>query len=249
MKTVAAIKLGLCSSVFSTAVLASVCFLVVWSYWYFEFDADCAVHDCKCILFGTSFAGGVFVGGQLYRCRYVWYSLTVSASFAALACIAYGLGILCSVGTARQRRRSYDQAPTMTDDDITRKSSQVSKSKIGLVIFSILMAVNTMIASIILTNGYISTCQQYVHRVNSFLLPTGKMVDLISNRLSCETIYDFLDYLQPPSHEATLELIRQHRPNPRNDIINTWNWLTTSIIMSWLNTILWVLLPVTFYFL
>lgn len=32
------------------------------------------------------------------------------------------------------------------------------------------MALNMLIMSIVLSNGYISTCLQYVHRVKSFLM-------------------------------------------------------------------------------
>ncbi|XP_050438477.1 uncharacterized protein LOC126844373 [Adelges cooleyi] len=238
MKTVVAVKLGLCASAFGAATVAAACFAAVWSYWFFEFDADCTVHDCKCILYGTSYAGGAFVGGEQYRCRYVWWSLAASAIFAACACACYGLALLCSTGT-----RPY--APANISDDA--KSSQVSYVKICFITFCGLMALNMTIASIVLTNGYVATCQQYVYRVKSFLMPTGNMVELVSSRMSCETIYDFLDYVQPPSHEASIELINQHRPNPRNYIINTWVLLMTSIGMSWLNAIIWMAIPVCVY--
>jgi hypothetical protein len=49
-------------------------------------------------------------------------------------------------------------------------SPQITGSTVCLTIILVLMALNMLITSIVLSNGYISTCSQYVHRVKSFLM-------------------------------------------------------------------------------
>lgn len=75
------------------------------------------------------------------------------------------------------------------------------------------------------------------------------MVELITNRMSCGTIYDFMDYLQPPSRQVTYELIHRHKTNPRDSVINTSALLIISIVLSWLNTLIWIAFTFcTYYF-
>ncbi|VVC27153.1 Hypothetical protein CINCED_3A018346 [Cinara cedri] len=235
-----------CAS-FATSVAAACCFLTVWSYWYWELDAQCeAGRDCKCLLFGTSFASGNFVGGDQYACSYVYHSTIASSALAACASVYYGTKwLLCPDGRLREGRRpvrrSSNQPPAT--------KSRISSLKICFVIILILMALNMFVVSIVISNGYISTCRQYVHQVKQFLMVTGNMERLVSNRLSCGTIYDFMDYLQPPSRQVTYELIHKHKSNPRDSVINTSEFLIVSIIMSWLNTVIWIIFAALTYYL
>lgn len=94
-----------------TSVAAACCFLTVWSYWYRELDAQCEDgRDCKCLLFGTSFASGHFVGGDQYACGYVYHSTVASAVLAAGASVYYGTKwLLCPDGRLRDGHRPVQQ--------------------------------------------------------------------------------------------------------------------------------------------
>ncbi|XP_025409188.1 uncharacterized protein LOC112682716 [Sipha flava] len=233
------VRLTLSGLAFVSSAAAACCFLTVWSYWYRELDADCAdAYDCTCLLFGSSLANG-FVGGDRSVCRYVFYSMAASAALAAYASAYYGCkSLLC-------RRTGHRPVPSARPPET---SPQITGSTVCLTIILVLMALNMLITSIVLSNGYISTCSQYVHRVKSFLMVTGNMVELVSNRMSCATIYDFMDYLQPPSQQLTYELLHRHKINPRDNIINTSTLLITSILLSWLNTSVWIIFIFFIYF-
>jgi len=69
---------------------------------------------------------------------------------------------------------------------------------------------------------------------------SGNMVELVSNRMSCGTVYDFLDYLQPPSRQVTYELIHRHKTNPRDYVIDTSLLLIVCVVTSWLTTTVWI---------
>ncbi|XP_026816662.1 uncharacterized protein LOC113556108 [Rhopalosiphum maidis] len=248
------VRLTLSGGALAASVAAACCFLTVWSYWYYELDADCTqARDCKCLLFGTSFAGGGFVGGDRFACLYVTYSLLASAGLAACACVYYGCRALLCPGRGRRRHPHHRpvrrSAAETGPEDGTSSQIQISGLTMCFAIILAVMALNMFIASIVLSNGYISTCLQYVHRVKSFLMVSGNMVELISNRMSCGTIYDFMDYLQPPSRQVTYELIHRRKTNPRDSVINTSALLIISIILSWLNTLIWVVFTFcTYYF-
>ncbi|XP_003244943.1 uncharacterized protein LOC100573900 isoform X1 [Acyrthosiphon pisum] len=247
------VRLTLSGGALVASIAAACCFLAVWSYWYYELDADCVqARDCKCLLFGTSFAGGGFVGGDLFACQYVAYSLMASAGLAAYTSVYYGCRLLLCAGHGRGRHQHHRPVRPVAEsrpEDGTSPQIQINGLTICLAIILAVMALNMFIASIVLSNGYISTCLQYVHRVKSYLMVSGNMVELITNRMSCGTIYDFMDYLQPPSRQVTYELIHRHKTNPRDSVINTSALLIISIVLSWLNTFIWIVFTFcTYYF-
>ncbi|CAH1733348.1 unnamed protein product [Aphis gossypii] len=252
------VRLTLSGGALVASTAAACCFVTVWWYWYYELDADCVqARDCKCLLFGTSFAGGGFVGGDRFACLYVTYSLVASAGLGACACVYHGCrALLCPSRGLRRRHRHHRPVRTAAEtgpEDGTRSVNspqiQISSLTACFAIILAVMALNMFIASIVLSNGYISTCLEYVHRVKSFLMVSGNMVELITNRMSCGTIYDFMDYLQPPSRQVTYELIHRRKTNPRDSVINTSVLLIISIVLSWLNTLIWVIFTCyTYYF-
>ncbi|KAL5237923.1 hypothetical protein ACI65C_005333 [Semiaphis heraclei] len=251
------VRLTLSGGALVASTAAACCFMAVWSYWYYELDADCVqARDCKCLLFGTSFAGGGFVGGDRFACQYVAYSLLASAGLATYTSVYYGCTLLLCAGHSHRRHQHHRPVSTVAEtrpqDGTTGCSSpqiRINGLTIFLAIILAVMALNMFIASIVLTNGYISTCLQYVHRVKSFLMVSGNMVELITNRMSCGAIYDFMDYLQPPSRQVTYELIHRHKTNPRDSVINTSALLIISIVLSWLSTLIWVVFTFcTYYF-
>ncbi|XP_016660362.1 uncharacterized protein LOC100573900 isoform X2 [Acyrthosiphon pisum] len=102
------VRLTLSGGALVASIAAACCFLAVWSYWYYELDADCVqARDCKCLLFGTSFAGGGFVGGDLFACQYVAYSLMASAGLAAYTSVYYGCRLLLCAGHGRGRHQHH----------------------------------------------------------------------------------------------------------------------------------------------
>lgn len=113
---------ALCGVALAASTAAACCFLTVWSYWYNELDADCANgRDCKCVLFGTSFAGGAFVGGERSACRYAFCSALASAGLAACNCAYYGLKALlyrpATAGRGGLRRHHHHRPVQRSSDD------------------------------------------------------------------------------------------------------------------------------------
>ncbi|XP_060859849.1 uncharacterized protein LOC132937035 isoform X2 [Metopolophium dirhodum] len=110
------VRLTLSGGALVASTAAACCFLSVWSYWYYELDADCVqARDCKCLLFGTSFAGGGFVGGDRFACQYVAYSLLASAGLAAYTSVYYGCRLLLCAGHSRGRHQHHRPVRTVAE--------------------------------------------------------------------------------------------------------------------------------------
>ncbi|KAF0754688.1 Uncharacterized protein FWK35_00028540 [Aphis craccivora] len=111
------VRLTLSGGALVASTAAACCFVTVWWYWYYELDADCVqTRDCKCLLFGTSFAGGGFVGGDRFACLYVTYSLVASAGLGTCACVYYGCrALLCPSRSLRRRHQHHRPVRTVAE--------------------------------------------------------------------------------------------------------------------------------------
>lgn len=92
------------------------------------------------------------------------------------------------------------------------------------------MAFYTLVYASIYTDGYFQSCREYRTEVIKLLSASGNTVNVIKGRLSCGSIFDFMDYL----HEDTA------RYRVRTDHINTAISFYFTLISSWLSEILWL---------
>lgn len=67
----------------------------------------------------------------------------------------------------------------------------------------------------IFADGYLYTCKQYRNQLKKLLHISGTAVEVIDVRLSCNAIYDFMDYLQL----ATGDIIRDNFINTAGGLI------------------------------
>lgn len=70
-------------------------------------------------------------------------------------------------------------------------------------------------------DGYLVTCKQYRRVLVRELFLSGTAMEVIQTRLSCNAVYDFMDYLQP----ITGDIIR-------DNFINTSGALLSGIVCS-----------------
>lgn len=82
---------------------------------------------------------------------------------------------------------------------------------------------------------------------NFILQASGDLSDLVMERLSCGTMYDFLDYLHPDSNYHVPH-IPQYQHYRRTFHINTGFILLTSILLLWANVIIWCLMTIFMVF-
>lgn len=99
---------------------------------------------------------------------------------------------------------------------------------------SCVMAVYTLIYAAIYSDGFRVTCKQYSESLLKELQGAGNIVPVIKGRLSCDAIFDFMDYL--------VESISYERR--KYGRINTGACLYMTLICSWLTVIFWIMITV-----
>lgn len=77
-------------------------------------------------------------------------------------------------------------------------------------VFTVIFTIYSLVHFVIYLYGYYTTCNQYRRTLDKNLGIPGSASPVIYNRLSCQGVFDFMDYMQQDSGNAY-----------RNGIINT----------------------------
>lgn len=94
-------------------------------------------------------------------------------------------------------------------------------------IIAVIFTIYALVHFAIFVDGYLKTCNQYKRTLEKILDLRGTVTAVIHRRLSCISIFDFMDYIQPDTGNAY-----------REGFINTGIDLTIGIIASFAS---WVL--------
>lgn len=70
---------------------------------------------------------------------------------------------------------------------------------ITLSVLNCILVLYALVHFSIFVDGYYRTCYQYRKTLENLLGVHGSAVPVIYNRLSCQSIFDFMDYMQPNS--------------------------------------------------
>jgi hypothetical protein len=68
---------------------------------------------------------------------------------------------------------------------------------LGAAVLSTCVALLTLASTVTLTSGMLHSCAQYRENLVETLSADGYMAALITERFSCQAVFDFMDYLQP----------------------------------------------------
>lgn len=99
---------------------------------------------------------------------------------------------------------------------------------------TVFFTIYTLVHFSIYLDGYLSTCKQYRLTLAQILQAHGTVLPVIHGRLSCNAIFDFMDYIQPDTGNAY-----------REGFINTGLDLTIGIIASFFS---WILFAFTSFY-
>ncbi|CAK1548626.1 unnamed protein product [Leptosia nina] len=196
-------------------------------------------NNCGCILYGVS-TYQYFTGGHNSYCLY--------AVFAPIPILVYALimAIFHMYRVCINNIGEYEGEKSTTMDEIEGETIVVTTrsraaQNIDGVIFcwiptssvAAVFAVYNLIHASIITDGFLKTCQQYRGYLVREVRASGDQATAIHFRLSCQAIFDFMDYIQKDA------------PNSRRgDFINTGISMEIAIITSWLAVVLWIAVAV-----
>nr|CAI5855555.1 unnamed protein product [Callosobruchus analis] len=206
---------------------------IAWGHWYRTLD-QCVDRNCSCIIYGQH-TYTVFLGGEQAPCIWVTFGpLLYVLCTIGLVCF-HGYRVLFATNSPKTRASRAMLAKMEPGDSIQIEAvSQGSTSPLPTaywVTISVLTGLFTIYALIhfsIYVDGYYTTCNQYRKTLEQFLSIHGSALPVIYSRLSCQGIFDFMDYMQLDTGNAF-----------RNGIINTGLDLAIAIVSSFSS---WVLL-------
>ncbi|XP_065222763.1 uncharacterized protein LOC135847244 [Planococcus citri] len=214
-------------------LITCVAVAITWTYWSNTLNTCTGSGNCECVLYGE-IRGSSFVGGTPLGCRTVTYTslaLTI-VSFAVAA--VYLIKIRNSQPGSLHRSAQSEEAIAQKRFTCRNKQRFPLLLKIVAGIVTLLMFVE----AITLSEGYWQTCNQYKTIVNKVLRASGDLSDLVMDRFSCSTMYDFMDFLQPDPILRYPYTTQYYYPR-RTTRINTGYILLASVIFSWISVALW----------
>ncbi|KAK9506300.1 hypothetical protein O3M35_008259 [Rhynocoris fuscipes] len=178
-----------------SSLISMISVLTAWIYWQRTLNT-CHVYEldmqrnCGCILYGK-WGVQYFRGGDSAFCQFVGLAPTIVILWSGVIAMYHGYRVHCSVKPAK--------VTLISKDGVQVINPQVwSKPLIVFTfIMSIAISILTFSIGVVLTDGYIKTCREYKKTVIKQLSANGNLAELIFDRMTCGTIYDFIDYLQP----------------------------------------------------
>lgn len=211
--------------------ISIICLAVTWQHWAWTLDV-CINVDCGCILYGVN-TFRTFMGGDAKLCHFGTFALCpvllvgvcLGAYHGYRTCISRKLDnpkpILRTISQDRQQQERVVV--------IGPKRRSVCKQWILAGFLAVLLCFLSLSHSVVLTDGYYKTCNQYRRNLVQLLGSSGREVQVIHNRLSCGAILDYMDYLQPDANNWR-----------RGTEINTGLALQIAITTSWFNFFAWL---------
>ncbi|XP_054258743.1 uncharacterized protein LOC128983470 [Macrosteles quadrilineatus] len=215
-------------SCFVIGLVSSSSLAIAWLYWDPTLNS-CISVNCGCILYSVV-TFNTFVGGAGGLCRFAVFVQLPVLAWSAVAALYHAYRVYVPKKLTVKRR-------TVTfHEDGSRKNPIPTREPPKFYILAalgVVAAVLLFAQAWIITAGYFATCREYKKNVSSQLNANGNLAQLVFERLSCGTVYDFLDYLQP---DPPL-LAERYR---RTYNIHSAYYLLVSILTSWLDCGLWV---------
>ncbi|XP_023025451.2 uncharacterized protein [Leptinotarsa decemlineata] len=204
---------------------------IAWGHWYKTLD-QCVNRNCSCILYGKNTAT-IFLGGEQAPCIWVTFGPLIHVFFSLGLLCFHGYRVLFTTKSPQSRSTRTMLAKLDTGESIEIETvSQENTSPLPKVFWistSVISSIFTLYSLVhfaIFLDGFYGTCKEYRTALEKLLYIGGSALPVIYNRLSCQSVYDFMDYMQMDSGNAY-----------RNGIINTGLALVIGIMSSFVTWI------------
>lgn len=209
---------------------------IAWVHWRHVLNA-CPITNCGCFLNGHS-TYNEFEGGHIAYCHFATYGLILPLFFAVILGIYHVYRVCMGTGKRKQgvttlRQRSGDMIVVTTESEMTNNGISPYYWTPAAVI-SCVMFLYTLVHASIFTDGYKTTCEQYRLTLLKELQGVGHIVGIIKGRLSCGSVFDFMDFL-----------VRSDRYERRRyGQIHTATCLYFALIGTWMAVFAWLCISI-----
>ncbi|KAG5899355.1 hypothetical protein JTB14_036844 [Gonioctena quinquepunctata] len=199
---------------------------IAWGHWYKTLD-QCVNRNCSCILYGKHTAT-VFLGGEQAPCIWITFGPLIHVFFALAMVCFHGYRVLFATKSPQGRSTRTMLAKLDTGESVQIEAvSQENTTSlptsfwITASVLSSIFTLYTLVHFSIYLDGFYATCWEYRTTLDKLLRLDGSVLPVVYNRLSCQGVFDFMDYMQLDSGNAY-----------RNGIINTGLSLVLGITAS-----------------
>ncbi|KAJ0181343.1 hypothetical protein K1T71_003428 [Dendrolimus kikuchii] len=237
-------RLCWCYSILAVCMSISViCIAIPYNHWKTTLDVCPGGYfentNCGCVLFGLS-TTQYFDGGHNSYCLYAIFALLPLIVYAIVMAVFHMYRVCIN-----NKGQYVDEKTTSVEEVegeviVVRSRAKLSKENDAIIycwiptscIAGIFFLYNLVHAAIT-TDGFLRTCNQYKGHLVQKLPASGNHASVIHFRLTCQAVFDFMDYL----------LV--NAPNSRrNETINTGSSLQIAIICSWISVVIWIIIVV-----
>lgn len=211
---------------------ASITTGVAWGHWKETLD-QCVGRNCSCILYGVH-TPNYFLGGDGSSCIWVTFGPLIYVLFTLGFTFFHGYRVLFGIKRTTSRtittKNAVGETVVLQSVELSNTSPLPKAFWITAATMTAFFALYALVHFSIFIDGYLHTCNQYRYTIQKVLGLTGIIIPVIHNRLPCNAIFDFMDYIQPDSGNAY-----------RSGFINTALDLLIGIIASFFAWIVFLL--------
>ncbi|XP_041974338.1 uncharacterized protein LOC121729781 [Aricia agestis] len=195
--------------------------------------------NCGCIFYGVS-TSQYFNGGHNSYCLYAIFAPVPILIYALIMTLFHMYRVCINNVGLYEGEKSTTVEEIEGETIIVQSRSRVAQDSDAIIYcwipnscVSLVIAIFNLVHAAVMTDGFLKTCQQYRGYLVRETRASGDQATAIHFRLSCQAIFDFMDYIQKDA------------PNSRRgDFINTGVALHLALISSWIAVILWITVSV-----
>ncbi|CAH0546100.1 unnamed protein product [Brassicogethes aeneus] len=187
--------------------VASITSGIAWGHWKQTLD-QCIGRNCSCILFGEH-TPSKFLGGSNGYCIWVTFGPLFLVFFCVGLTCFHGYRVLFSSRAPPSRKtRSVVAKLEPGENVLITAVSQESTSPLPraywiiVAVFSVISTIYAIIHFSVFVQGFYKTCNQYRLELENKFPVGGSALPVIHGRLSCQGIFDFMDYFEMDSGNA-----------------------------------------------
>ncbi|XP_053601217.1 uncharacterized protein LOC128669963 [Plodia interpunctella] len=197
--------------------------------------------NCGCIFYGVS-TSQYFNGGHNSYCLYAVFA-PIPLIVYAIVMVLFHMYRVCinNVGQYEDEKSTAmeeiegEAIVVTTRTRVSQRNDAVIYCWIPTACIAAVLCLYNLIHASIITDGFLKTCNQYRSHLGREIHASGDQITAIHFRLTCQAIFDFMDYLLRNTLQSSAS---------RAEFINTGLSLQLALISSWVAVIFWVVIVV-----
>ncbi|XP_048481932.1 uncharacterized protein LOC119691291 isoform X1 [Plutella xylostella] len=196
------------------------------------------VKTCGCILYGEV-KYRHFGGSYDWVCHYAVFAPLPLIPYAVIMALFHMYRVCTNkVGQYENKntRNMKEIISEKNDGAIHLVQSKAIHCWVPSTVVACIFAIYNFVHASILTDGYLTTCNQYRGYLATKFDESGDYATAIHFRLTCQAIFDFIDYIEKDPYVEDQSTV---------DIIHTGLALQSAIITAWLAVALWIIVAIT----